>query len=81
MIKIRFDLHNDTSKKVHVVLELAGWMFALEPDQLATVTGEYKKTPITIRLSDHPEGGIYAQLYPGDGKVIVESNGQIVLEG
>ncbi len=81
MIKIILDLHNDTSRSIHVVLELAGWTFVLEPAQLATVTSEYKKTPITIRLSDHPEGDIYVQLYPGDGKVIVESNGQIVLEG
>jgi hypothetical protein len=80
MTKIRFEILNDTAKKVDVQIEPEGWLFSLESGESVAVLGEYQKTPITVQLADDPKGGVCCAVIPGDGDVIVEKDGKNVLD-
>jgi hypothetical protein len=76
----RFVLENETSKALSIQVEPEAVRFALEPGESATITDQFKQSPVTLRFSDESNGDSIVSVWPGDGEVVVKKCGKDVLD-
>lgn len=80
-IRSSFEIHNESTKTLEFHLEPECWSFYLKKGESATIRGEYDREPPSIQFSDSDDGAIFGAVFPGDGDVVIEKNGVIIIDG
>jgi hypothetical protein len=78
--KNQFLIRNDSSKSLTLNIEPEGAHFALAKGDEVSVTEQFTRDPVTLKLSDALDGGSIVSIWPGDGDVEVAKGGVDVLD-
>lgn len=80
MLTARIVIENRTSKPMQFHIEPECSPFEVPPGKSAEISGSYETHPITIQFSDDDEYGLFGSVFPGDGDIVITTEGRDVTE-
>ena len=78
--KNQFLIRNDSSKSLTLNIEPEGTHFALAKGDEVSISEQFTRDPVTLKLSDSLDGGSIVSIWPGDGDVHVTKDGIAVFD-
>jgi hypothetical protein len=75
-----FIIENGCVSEVSVYVEPEGVIVQLKKDEKIVVRDQYKVAPVTIVMSEDPDGVQVLCIWPGDGHTVVTKDGVDVLD-
>jgi hypothetical protein len=78
--KNQFLIRNDSSKPLTLNIEPEGAHFALAKGDEVSVTEQFTRDPVTLKISDASDGGSIVSIWPGDGDVQMAKDGVDILD-
>lgn len=75
-----FVFQNKTGQKLLLSIEPEGVLYALANDEKVSIRDEFVEKPVTLTATRGDGNEVIISIWPGDGELSVEKDGQNVLE-